>query len=351
MLIFEKYLIKKIALYFYIIFAIAVILVWLIKANAILSFVVQKGIGLTNFFVFSSLAIPEIFSSLLPISCFLSLILAYQSIFHNREIYALRNCGLNLAMLIKPAIYFAGILCISHLVLDFFVIPAASDFRNSKKILFENRFTNIPIEEKVFIPITKHITVYCEKKEGDNLLKDVFINDNRNNDKKTVIYAKMGQFIFIENKNLLVLYDGTREEISKDRHQIEKFVKLYFNISLQDYKLPNSQKRLRDYNIVELFSADNNLLSAEILTEIYNRIIFPLLNILLALTSSYLVLVYYQPIKAIKTSVKLYLLNFSLLGYFIIMTKIYQADVLRIIISFVSLIIMTAFLYYRIVRN
>jgi lipopolysaccharide export LptBFGC system permease protein LptF len=160
------------------------------------------------------------------------------------------------------------------------------------------------------------------------------------------MYAKSGQFVYAQDRNFLVLYDGVREEISDNSHQVTEFVKLYFDISLKPTTQNASEKKNKNLSIVPLIKAAQEEKDPSKFVEIYNRIFFPVLNILLAIISASIMLKNYQPGQYYSFNIKVYLINFFVLGYFTLLTKIYQPSLIKIIVSFASFVILT-YIYTR----
>jgi lipopolysaccharide export LptBFGC system permease protein LptF len=124
----------------------------------------------------------------------------------------------------------------------------------------------------------KKITIYVGKKNQINELEDIILFENNAEKSKTII-AKSGVILNENNKNLLVLLNGSvQEENNNKKIAIVDFYKITLDLSQYSKKTVDYYK-FPEIPTIELFKRaknENESQLPEIITELNNRIVIPL---------------------------------------------------------------------------
>ncbi|MCL4478816.1 MAG: LptF/LptG family permease [Deltaproteobacteria bacterium] len=181
--------------------------------------IVSKGVAVKNvalIFVYMS---PFILALAIPISILVSVVIVFSRLSADSEIIAMKSIGIKLLTLSKMPIILGLIGYILADVISFYMLPKAN-------IALKNEFFNIVIQkttvginEKAFNNFTKNITFYVDNlSKHKDIMKQVFIYDERESNMPNTIVADTGSFIVNKrDKDItLVLHDGVIQQLSKN---------------------------------------------------------------------------------------------------------------------------------------
>ena len=229
-LIFKKFA-KDLTKFFLLASISVTLIVWVIQAVNFLDLVTEDGHGFKIYFLYTLLSLPKIFSKTLPFIYFASvyyIILKYET---NNELIIFWTIGIKKIEFINVLIKFSIFYLIFQLLLTTYIVPktldqARSFIRSSSVDLFSSI-----IKEKEFIDTVKNLTIFVENKSKDGRLNNIFLKEDLGDNKYQIIYAKRGLIDDINNKNILLLYEGKIINKNKNKTDNLKFSKTEINLS------------------------------------------------------------------------------------------------------------------------
>jgi lipopolysaccharide export LptBFGC system permease protein LptF len=131
------------------------------------------------------------------------------------------------------------------------------------------------IKQNNFNNPLKKITIYVGKKNQINEIEDIILFEENSDFKKTII-AKSGVLINENNKNLLVLVDGSIQEERKDKKiSILDFDKITLDL-IQYNKKAIDYYKFNEILTIELLKKLNSSQNPNIIGELNDRFIMPL---------------------------------------------------------------------------
>ncbi len=223
------------------IFAISSI-IWVLQAVNYLDFVIEDGHGFLVYFNYTLLSFPKIFSRIYPFAIFLTfsyIILKYEN---KNELVIFWNFGINKINFINYFIKLSFGFVILGILLNAFVTPMAQDKARSFIRSSDLDFFESILKPKKFIDIITHLTIYFDSKNNEGNLKNIFINDKRNENESQTTFSKTGKFELREDRRILVLYDGKTVKNINGKISEFKFRKSDFNITKFSSKSITQQK-------------------------------------------------------------------------------------------------------------
>ena len=176
--------------------------------------------------------------------------------------------------LLKSTVVFVLIL----IFIRCFIIPHFSNY--SRYLLLNSGVGAIGplLKQNNFNNPLKKITIYVGKKNQINELEDIILFEDDANIKKTIV-AKSGVVINENNKNLLVLVEGSIQEERKDRKiSILDFDKTTLDLSQYSKKTVEYYKfnEMFFLELVKRFNNKNDGQLANVVGELNDRIVMPL---------------------------------------------------------------------------
>ena len=254
------------------------LIIWITQAVRLLDLIGEEGNSITTYFLYILSILPKFFSRISIIIFFISFVVTISKFEEHNELKALWFSGLEkkkfINYLLKSTVIFVLIL----IVIRCFIVPHFSNY--SRYLLLNTGVGAIGplLKQNNFNNPLKKITIYVGKKNQINELEDIILFEDDANIKKTIV-AKSGVVINENNKNLLVLVEGSIQEERKDRKiSILDFDKITLDLSQYSKKTVEYYK-FNEILFLELVKRANNKNDAQlsnIVGELNDRIVMPL---------------------------------------------------------------------------
>jgi lipopolysaccharide export LptBFGC system permease protein LptF len=229
---------------------------------------------------------PKFFSRISLIIFFISFVVTISKFEEHNELRALWFSGLEKKKFINYLIRSSIILIAILVIVRCFIVPYFSNY--SRHLLLNTGVGAIGplLKQNNFNNPLKKITIYVGKKNQINELEDIILFEDSVDIKKTII-AKSGVVINENNKNLLVLVEGSIQEERKDKKiSILDFDKTTLDLSQYNKKTVDYYK----FNEMLFFELIKKLNNTNAIGELNDRIIMPLFIPSLVLLACFLII-------------------------------------------------------------
>ena len=268
------------------------LIIWITQAVRLLDLIGEEGNSIKTYFLYIFSIMPKVFSKISLIIFFISLFITISKFEEHNELRALWFSGLEKKIFINYLVKSSLILMLILVIIRCFVVPYFSNY--SRYLLISTGVGAIGplLKQNNFNNPLKKITIYVGKKNQINELEDIILFEDNADIKKTII-AKSGAIINDNNKNLLVLVDGSIQEERKDKKiSILDFDKTTLDLSQYNKKTVNYYKfnEVFFFELIKRYNDKNELQRANVVLELNNRIIMPLFIPSLVLLASLLII-------------------------------------------------------------
>jgi lipopolysaccharide export system permease protein len=293
-MIFKRYLFKTNLLYSSGICAILIFLIWFSRVNRFVSYITENGIEVSKFINLFLLILPWLLMIIIPISLFVGTLINFNRLKNNNEITILKNSGLTKLQICQPIIFLAIICSLICYFIAFFLMPYANRILKESRMAINENYTNIAFKSQTFESF-KDLTIYSKKRDEKNNLFEIFLHDRRSSEYGLTITASKGKIVIRNKSAFLEMELGTVQKFNyKDRNsEIMKFDNYLFNLSESTKVNHNNKLKANEYYFHELLNPPDNLTETEykkIKSEIHERLIDPLLSLVLVLIALSLIL-------------------------------------------------------------
>jgi lipopolysaccharide export system permease protein len=263
--------------YLSILFAFGLI-IWITQAVRLLDLIGEEGNSVTTYFLYILSILPKFFSRISIIIFFISFVVTISKFEEHNELRALWFSGLEKKKFINYLLRSTVIFVLILIIIRCFIVPHFSNY--SRYLLLNTGVGAIGplLKQNNFNNPLKKITIYVGKKNQINELEDIILFEDDANIKKTIV-AKSGVVINENNKNLLVLVEGSIQEERKDRKiSILDFDKTTLDLSQYSKKTVDYYKfnEMFFLELVKRFNNKNELQPSNIIGELNDRIVMPL---------------------------------------------------------------------------
>jgi lipopolysaccharide export LptBFGC system permease protein LptF len=270
------------------------LIIWITQAVRLLDLIGEEGNSIKTYFLYIFSIMPKFFSRISIIIFFISFAVTISKFEDHNELRALWFSGLEKKKFVNYLFKSSIILVVLLILIRCFIIPHFSNY--SRYLLLNTGVGAIGplLKQNNFNNPLKKITIYVGKKNQINEIEDIILFEDNADIKKTII-AKSGVIINENNKNLLVLVDGSIQEERKDKKiSILDFDKTTLDLSQYnkktvDYYKPNE---ILFFELIKKLNLnkDNNILFLNIIGELNDRIAMPLFIPSLVLLASFLMI-------------------------------------------------------------
>jgi len=303
-----KTLSNEILIFFLISSLALTLIVWVIQAVNYLDIVTEDGHSFSVYFKYTALSLPKIFSQLLPFIFFLSVFYIINLYEEKSQLLIYWTHGITKKEFTNSIIKFSLIFVIMQLLLSTIVVPYSSNksrsFIRSSTLDF---FPNL-IKPKKFIDTVENLTIFIESKNKEGNYKNIILKDKTNIDNVQTIIAQGGKIISNNNQKMLILNNGQIIQTNlKKETTTFNFEETQFDLSKYSSKTTKTPK-IQELETIKLLKCTIYLLNnsvgeinienltceksflVNLIQELFKRIYLPFNIILMALTSSLLVL-------------------------------------------------------------
>jgi lipopolysaccharide export system permease protein len=268
------------------------LIIWVTQAVRLLDLISEEGNSIKTYFLYILSTMPKIFSKISLIVFFISFAVTISKFEDHNELRALWFSGLEKKKFINYLIRSSIILIIILVIVRCFIVPYFSNY--SRYLLLNTGVAAIGslIKQNNFNNPLKKITIYVGKKNQINELEDIILFEDSADIKKTII-AKSGVVINENNKNLLVLVEGSIQEERKDKKiSILDFDKTTLDLNQYSKKTVDYYKfnEIFFFQLIKRLNNKNDSQLPNIIGELNDRIIMPLFIPSLVLLACFLII-------------------------------------------------------------
>mgnify|MGYP000088327234 CR=1 FL=1 len=245
-----KYFFYEFVIYFTVtLFALAAV-VWTVQAVNYLDLVTEDGHAFITYFYYSLLTLSKVLTKLIPFCFLTAIILTIIKFERDNELIVLWTSGLNKIHIVNLIFRISVLVMLLQLLLTNIFNPTLLNF--SRTLLKNSQLQFIPslLKEKQFNDAVEGLTIFIDKKDENQIYKNIFIRDDGKilskiaGSSSSTIFAKSGHMS--EDKNLLILYNGNIQKLNDDGDvniiQLQKTTLNLSGISTKSVSQPKMQE-------------------------------------------------------------------------------------------------------------
>ena len=290
--IINKYFRNQLVGIFVMLLLILTGLAWMTQIMAMMKFLLNYGVDFASFVYLTSLMIPFIISIIVPFVTFITIIFIYNKMISENEVTVMMASGLSPWQIAKPAIRFATILTLLHLVLNIWIVPISQSVFYSTQWNLRYGLAHLKLQEGAFTKLANGLVVYVDNVSGDDL-KQLMISDMRKEKNEMLVFAERGKLISTVHGLSIVTNNGSLQMFGKNGFTTGTFDNLDMDLNLieNDADVSFRVRRIPTNILLKnVFSQDNSRQHKLTLVEICTRFINPFMNLILAVVCTLILL-------------------------------------------------------------
>ncbi len=259
-------------------------LAWMVQIMSMMKFLMNYGVKLSNFLGLTVMMVPFIVSIIVPFVTFIAILFVYNKMIGDNEVVVIAASGTSPARIARPAIALAGILTVAHLVLNTWIVPATQAKFYDTQWNLRYGLAHLKLQEAAFTEMSHGLVVYVDKVSGHDL-SQVMLSDTRNDNSQMTIFARNGKLVTTMRGLSIVMTDGSLQATGNG-NVIGTFDSFDMDLSVTE-KSGGSAFKARRMPTIELIKSISQDMTPKqykaVMTELCNRILGPLMNLVLAM--------------------------------------------------------------------
>ena len=267
-------------------------LAWMMQIMAMMKFLLTYGIDFSSFVYLTSLMIPFIVSIIVPFVTFISIIFIYNKMISENEITVMAASGLSPWQLAKPALKFAAILTVLHLILNIWLVPASQSMFYRTQWNLRYGLAHLKLQEGAFTKLANGLVVYVDKVSGNDL-NQVMLSDMREENNQVMVFAERGKLVSTIHGLSIVTNHGSLQIEGRNGFTTGTFDNLDMDLNLveNDADISFRVRRIPTLTLLQtVFSQENDRQHKLTLVEICTRLLNPFMNLILAIVCALVLL-------------------------------------------------------------
>lgn len=191
------------------------ILALLTQSLSSIDLIIENRASLIAVLKITALALPQLFSIILPFAVFVAVAHGIQRLHTDNEIVVVYAAGMTRLQVISPVLRMISYVVLLNLLLNLFVQPMA--FRTMRETIYQVRsdLASAIIRPGEFVSPAINLTIFVRELRN-GIMSDVFIFDGRDQEKPTTIFAKNGVFANVSDNPSITLNNASRQSLSAD---------------------------------------------------------------------------------------------------------------------------------------
>ena len=283
MKILNRYFLRQLIAIFVMLLLILTGLAWMMQIMSMMKFLLQYGIDVGSFLGLTALMLPFIASIIVPFVCFIAVIFVYNKLIGDNEITVMAASGLSPKQIARPALILGTVLTLLNLAMNIWIVPSSQAKFYDTQWNLKYGMAHMKLQESAFTEISEGLVVYVDHVSGHDLAQ-VMLSDMRDENAPSMIFAEKGKLVSTARGLSLVMTNGSLQA-SGNTMVTGTFETFDMDLNVVD-RGENTSFKVRRVPTDELirvaFDAETKKQHKTILTEMCNRFLSPLMNLILA---------------------------------------------------------------------
>jgi lipopolysaccharide export system permease protein len=212
----------------------ATTIIWVFQAVNFLDIMIEDGRDYLVYIKYSLLNFPKIITKIFPFALFFSFFYTLAKYELNNELMILWNFGINKIDLVNFFLRFSFILMLIQILLTSLLVPKTQNLSRELLTTSNVDFFESFIKPQKFIDNIKGLTIYADKKDNDNNLKNIYLKKETGSGNFQITYAKNGFFKIKGESKILVLQNGETINGINNKFSSFNFIQSEFNLAQLD---------------------------------------------------------------------------------------------------------------------
>lgn len=222
---FDRYVFRNLLLSTVLICGILTLLIMVVQSIRFLELVMESGATMAAFSGLLMLSVPRFVEAVLPISLMVSVLFFYNKIIMDNEMVMMRAAGSSHITLMRPVIIISAVLMIGLFIISAWIAPQSIAKIQTLRQDIRAQYTSLLFREGIFNTVGSGLTAYIRHRDSEGILHGLMIHDTRKESEGGNAYtvvAQRGVSLNDGDGQKVIVYDGTRQELDKQRGTLSR---------------------------------------------------------------------------------------------------------------------------------
>lgn len=222
--------------------AVIACVIFLIRSLKLLKVVINQGIPFSEYIYMAITMLPNSVAMILPITISIATINTYTRLIQESELVAMQGAGFSPKQLAKPALYAGGLAFFIGIFLYAYLVPVSfQDYRERYADARVKYFTGL-IQEGQFATLNENMTFFIRERTPDGQMKKIMLNDRRNRQLETTIFANSGEIILTDDGAIFQFKNGFQQYFQGKNLHVINFdtYQIQFQANTPESRLTNA---------------------------------------------------------------------------------------------------------------
>lgn len=189
----QRYLFREIVAPMFMALVIFTFVLMMGRSQQLMEMVVDKGIPLEQILKLLANLLPAFLVLTIPVALLIGVLLAFGRLSAESELVALKACGVNLSLLMRPVLILAILSCLVTASLTLYIEPAANTAFRRQVFAIASSLATIGIHPMTFNDDFSGLVLYASQVDPKNgEMNGIFIADERPGTIPATIFANQG---------------------------------------------------------------------------------------------------------------------------------------------------------------
>ncbi|MBD5388794.1 LptF/LptG family permease [bacterium] len=283
MKIITRYFTRQLGTIFVMLLLILTGLAWMVQIMSMMKFLLSYGVALGSFLGLTVLMVPFIVSIIVPFVTFIAVIFVYNKMISDNEVTVMAASTLSPMQLARPALRFATVIAVMHLILNLWIVPATQGRFYDTQWNLRYGLAHMKLQESAFTQMAPGLVVYVDKVSGHDL-SQVMLSDMRDPKSSLTIFAQRGKLVSTA-RGLSIVMNGGSLQSSGNAMVVGTFDTFDMDLNVTDKANEGAFKarRVGTWDLIRTVAhLDSKRQHKVVLGELCTRLLGPLMNVILA---------------------------------------------------------------------
>ena len=216
----------------------------------------------------------------------------YNKMISENEITVMVSSGLSPWQVAKPAITFAMVLTVIHLILNIWLVPYSQAKFYSTQWNLRYGLAHLKLQESAFTKLANGLVVYVDNVSGNDL-NQIMLSDMRDDKNQMLIFAERGKLVSTVHGLSIVTNNGSLQMQGKNGFTTGTFDNFDMDLNLieDDADVAFRVRRIPTFNLIQDVISQEDIGQHHLtLVELCTRLINPFMNLILTIVCTLILL-------------------------------------------------------------
>jgi lipopolysaccharide export system permease protein len=266
----DRYILSQLTGPFAIFALILIGIYWVGRAIGLFDQLIGDGQSVGVFLEITLLFLPQVVAIVLPVAAFAAAIYVSNRLHSDSEMVVLQSSGVSPMQLARPFVIFSFLVALMASGLSHYLQPLSQqNLSNRQAELSQDMATRLIVGGKFLHP-SENVTFFVGAVNDDGSLVDIFLHDQRAEQRDVTYTANKSVFLRNDNEARLVMFDGLIQTFDQANQLLTKiqFDEFVFDIGTLTSKGEDAPQSITEFSTLQALRPTDDMLQKSGISEV-----------------------------------------------------------------------------------